>query len=337
MRIATAVLVLLLGICLPGSEARAAAPAFGSAESLLQWSFTYREHPEPGRLPEAVRAMQRLGLLQDQERAGYFVGFVAGVLASNPKGAARLIEAMLPLPPKDQGLVVRAVGYSRLPDWPALMVRFAPRMSERKILIDEFLSGAQPDLARAPLESGSAVFSLWGYYVATGEVWPVRRVIGALAWTDDGGPGALSWERLAASIGWTDEEARQSRMERAMIGSTAKWTLVSYAEHHRELVELYRTELAVQPETVATELRDVLNASERFEAARIRKEEGVRIEEMKRRIGRTGSSGSRAAYAGSVGLATACVVAGAVGRPELAIPCVVTGALFSGVSKLLEW
>src|SRR5581483_9027913 len=58
-----------------------------SKENILAWINTYRMHPAPDRLPTAVRAMSRLGLIADPENSGVYVGFIAGVLAANPERA----------------------------------------------------------------------------------------------------------------------------------------------------------------------------------------------------------------------------------------------------------
>lgn len=309
---------------------------FSTPERLMQWTFTYRSHAQPLRVPKAVRAMLELGLLRDEEKTGFFVGFIAGVLNHNPQRASWLIAHMLPMPPKEQAVIVKAIAYSGLSDWPVLLQKFAPRLSERKRLIDDFLSGREPTLLESPWDPGPPIiYTLWGFFVATGDYEPVKRIISALPWSGKPDVGAFTWKGFLASIGWTDDDSRQIVLERLIIGSTAKWTLVSYAEHHRDLLDLYRAELATRPEKVTRPLKEVIEAAERFEAERVRKEELALVEEMKMRLGGPGSQGSRAAYAGGVGIATACVVAGALGHEEIAVPCVVTGAIYTGLVKLM--
>ena len=58
-------------------------------EVILGWINAYRHNPQPDRVPLAVRGMSRLGLLTDTEGAGVHVGFLAGILASNPHGWMR--------------------------------------------------------------------------------------------------------------------------------------------------------------------------------------------------------------------------------------------------------
>lgn len=331
--------VLLAGLAPPlrAASAPALAPEFSTSERLMQWTFTYLSHPEPQRVPAAVHAMYRLGLLRDEEKTGFFIGFIAGVLARNPDQAERLVAQMLPLPPKEQAVVVKAIAYSGLNDWPVLMRKFADDMPERQKLIEAYLSGAEPTLMTVPWDAGPpVVYTLWGYYVATGYYEPVKRIISTLAWSkrDDGKD--FSWRGVMAAVGFGDDGADQIALERLIVGSTAKWTLVSYAEHHRDLLALYRVEQLYRPEKVTVPLQEVLEAAEAFEAERVRKTELAAIEDAKRAIAARGSSGSRAAYAGSVGIATACVVAGATGHPEIAVPCVVTGAVYAGAMKLIS-
>ena len=93
-------------------QRRPANSEFLSRAAVIEWIDSYRNKPEPSRLPEAVQALSTSGALREPETAGFYVGFVAGVLGANPKEAERLIDKMLPLPPADQWLVVRAIAYS---------------------------------------------------------------------------------------------------------------------------------------------------------------------------------------------------------------------------------
>lgn len=328
------VAALLLIAC--SQPAAALEEQFSTPERLMQWTFTYRSHPDLDHVPAAVRAMRELGLLRDEEKTGFFIGFIAGVIGANPGKAEWLVGKILPMPPKEQGVVVKAIAYSGLPDWPVLLTRFGKRMPERKLLIDDFLSGREPTLLKADWDQGpTLLYTMWGYYVGTGYYAPVRRIIEALRWSaskDEEEESGWSWGSILSSVGWSREEVD---LDKLSIGSTAKWTLVSYAEHHRDLLDLYRVEILYQPPEVARPLKEVLAAAEAFEAERVRKEENTLMEEAKRKALVSGVSPSRGAYAGSVGIATACVIAGATGHPEIAIPCVVTGALYSGAMKLM--
>ena len=157
MRTLTAVVLALVLLAAP--SAFAAAPKRGlelnSPENVLRWINGYRTHGNVEKVPEVVQAMSRVGVFRDLETAGVYVGFMAGVLQTNPDKAEKLVARMFPMPPEDQIAIVRAIAYSDLPDWKDLMLKFAERMPARKALIDRFVYGKMPTLqaARAGLRA----------------------------------------------------------------------------------------------------------------------------------------------------------------------------------------
>jgi len=99
---------------------------FSSPERLMDWISSYRKHPSPSRVPAAVHAMQEYGLLADEEKAWFCTGFIAGVLGDNQKNGASLIAKMLPLPDKEQAVIIRAIVYSGRPDWRGRLAKGSP-------------------------------------------------------------------------------------------------------------------------------------------------------------------------------------------------------------------
>ena len=111
MRAVTAVIIALLAF---GAPATAAAPTKqGGQRAQAGRVCLRREHPaldqrlsrasrQPDKVPAAVQAMSELGLFRDLETAGVYVGFMAGVLQTNPKKAEELVAKMFPMPPEDQ-------------------------------------------------------------------------------------------------------------------------------------------------------------------------------------------------------------------------------------------
>jgi hypothetical protein len=304
---------------------------FSSPERLMDWISSYRKHPSPSRVPAAVHAMQEYGLLADEEKAWFCTGFIAGVLGDNQKNGASLIAKMLPLPDKEQAVIIRAIVYSGRPDWRELLEKVSPRMPLRRPLIDDFLQGKRPTLMELPLTDGGApgIYALWGYYVATGQHEPVVRIIQALQWSRNKDDGSFSWKKMFS--GWGGDA---SAVEKITTGGTAKWTLASYAERDRALLDLYRAEYYRQPETIARPLKDVIEAAQDFESERIRKDQFGAIEDAQKKQMTNEAGMSKGATAGSIAIATGCVAATALGQPEIAIPCVIGGALYTGAVKL---
>jgi hypothetical protein len=315
----------------PAQAASEPQGGFSSPERLMDWISSYRKHPSPSRVPAAVHAMQEYGLLADEEKAWFCTGFIAGVLGDNQKNGASLIAKMLPMPDKEQAVIIRAIVYSGRPDWRDLLEKFSPRMPLRRPLIDDFLQGKRPTLMELPLTDGGApgIYALWGYYVATGQHEPVVRIIQALQWSRNKDDGSFSWKKMFS--GWGGDA---SAVEKITTGGTAKWTLASYAERDRALLDLYRAEYYRQPETIARPLKDVIEAAQDFESERIRKDQFGAIEDAQKKQMTNEAGMSKGATAGSIAIATGCVAASALGQPEIAIPCVIGGALYTGAVKL---
>ncbi len=305
---------------------------FASAESLFQWVSNYRKHPQPWRVPAAVHAMYEFGLFSDEEKQWFFIGFSAGVLGNNPKDGPKLIAQMFPMPDKEQAVIIRAIAYSGRPDWRELLEKNSARMPLRRPLIDDFLTGKRPTLMELPLDTGGSpgIYALWGYYVATGQHEPVLRIMEALRWSKNKSESGFSFRKMFS--GWGSDA---SAVEKITTGGTAKWTLASYAERDRELISLYRSEQARQPKEIAKPLEDVIEAAEAFEAEKIRKDQFGAIEDATRKQMTSDVTGmTKGMTAGSIAIATGCVAATALGQAQIAIPCVIGGALYTGAAKL---
>src|SRR5262252_1415913 len=140
------VTVLMLLVAAPASAALNPLIDLASLDSVMRWINAYRTNPDPAGVPAAVKALSRFGSFKDPEQSGVFVGFLTGVLATNPDKAEHLVNKMLPLPPGDQWIVVRAIAYSGHPDWRNLLRRYSGKLSARKVLIDKYLAGELPKL-----------------------------------------------------------------------------------------------------------------------------------------------------------------------------------------------
>ncbi len=305
--------------------------AFSSPEKLMDWVTTYRKHPNPSRVPAAVHAMLDYGLLADEEKEWFCIGFIAGVLGTNPKDGPALIPRMFPMPDKEQAVIIRAIAYSERPDWRELLEKNSARMPLRRPLIDDFLQGRRPTLMQLPLAEGGSpgVYALWGYYVATGQHEPVVRIMQALQWSRNKDDSSFSFKKIFS--GWGNDP---SALEKITTGGTAKWTLASYAERDRDLLDLYRAEATRQPEAIAKPLNDVIVAAEAFESETVRKDQFGAIADAQKAQMTNEAGMTKGATAGSIAIATGCVAATALGQPEIAIPCVIGGALYTGAVKL---
>ena len=307
-------------------------------EVILGWINQYRHHPEPDRVPLAVRGISRLGLLSDTEGAGVYVGFLAGIIASNPDKADELIARMFPLSTDHHWAIVRAIAYSGRPDWRTMLQRHAERMPARRVMIEKFLSGKLPTLDQAPIEKDETwgekfrsqitlakylskpktdvaldlapdlLDTLWGYFYATGEYRPLSRIVLMLRWTKE-----------------------RDLVEKLTLGSMAKYTLaINSARNADLLAKMKWAATQPQPDTIKPVLAEVIEAAETVETGKLRNEALAAIDELKRRGPGTKRDISLWGQVGEGALAIGCIAAAVAGQVQF----VVGGVVLGGVAHL---
>jgi hypothetical protein len=314
---------------------------FSARDDVLRWIDGYRNHPDPAGVPNAMKLLSQRGALRDPDSAGVYVGFLAGVLGANPAAADQIIGKVLTgLPGEDHWIVVRGVAYSGLPQWKELLREYASRMPTRAVMIERYLTDKMPTLDQVHLATKSpgwtdklgGIFAkdkpkntevtfdsdpdlldtLWGYYFATGNYRPISRIIEMLPFSKD-----------------------KDSVERLTVGNMAKYTLVSNATRSNDLLAMLKRASQHQPKDVAPMLKDVIEAAETLEGARVRKEALAAIDELKAK----GPGYKRdVSFWGKVGegtLAVGCIAAAATGQVEVALPCVIGGAASS--AALQTW
>jgi hypothetical protein len=315
-----------------------------SKENILGWINRYRHSPDLERVPVAVRAMSRLGLLGDTEGSGVYVGFLAGVIATNPGKAEALIGKLFPLPPEHHWAIVRAVAYSGLTEWQAMLQRLAERMPGRRVMIEKFIAGKLPTLEQAPVEKDETfgeklrgqftlakyfskpvgevkldltpdlLDTLWGYYYATGSYRPIARIVSMLRWTKE-----------------------RDVLEKLTLGSMAKYTLaINAARNADQLATLKWAATQPQPDAVKPVLKEVIEAAETVETGKLRNDALAAIEELKRKGPGTKRDISVWGQVGEGALAIGCIAAAVAGQVEFGIPCVVGGVATSAALRLWD-
>lgn len=327
----------LAAIAVPLAPAAAAPPptaALTSTDAILKWINNYRHKPEPDNLPAVVRTLSAMQAFKDAESSGPYIGFIAGVLGSNPDRAEELIAKMLPIAPPDHWVLVRAIAYSGLPDWKEELATFVDRMPTRRAMIDQYLDGKLPRLEQIDYQtvkpgmlekikttlhldkdrkkvvalapSPELIDVLWGYYLATGGYEPIERVIKLLPLSND-----------------------HDNVDNLTTGSAAKFTLASNAVRDVDLLTMLKWSVKGQPKDVAVVLDDVIETAETVDTVHMRKESLAAIEELKEKGPNSKRELSGWGQVGQGALSMGCVVAAATGQIELGIPCVLGGAAYT--------
>jgi hypothetical protein len=309
-----------------------------STETVLRWINAYRTKPDVAHVPEAVRALSRLGALTEPEKSAVYVGFIAGVISANPQRAEELVGKMLPLPAENEWVIVRAIAYSGVPNWQGLLRKFSGRLPARTVMIEKYLSGKLPTLKQFAIERDPAWYekmqatmrigpqkpegvklantpelldTLWGFYFATGTYTPIAHIIALLPWSKD-----------------------RDSVERLTLGNMAKYTLVNNASRDDKLLAMLKYASINDAEPSRPVIKEVVDAAETVDTARVRKEALASIEDLQRKG--PGSKRDMAwwGYVGEGAIAVGCVAAAVVGTVALGLPCVIGGATTSYALKM---
>ena len=345
MRRVTLALAFAVALGVPAAATPASTSDLATTDAVLRWINGYRKKPDLAHVPVAVRTLSRLDALRESETAAVYVGFVAGIIGSNPQKADDLVEKMLAIKAEDDWFIIRAVAYSGMPNWRDLLSRFADRMPTRRLMIEKYASGKLPTLDAIAFEASPTAMdrvkgftasvgnfvtghktpepvrleaspevldTLWGYYFATALYGPVQRILRMLPWSKD----------------------RQDT-DKLTVGSMAKFTLASNAAHDAQLLAMLRREVHHQPEDVQPIVNEIIEAVDTMEIAHLRKVALAAIDDLKRKGPGYKRDLSTWGQVGQGAVALGCVAAAATGQVEFGLPCVVGGAL--GSAALNYW
>lgn len=339
-------LTMLMALAAPASAASLLEPPPTSTEASLRWIKNYRTNPDPQSVPDLYKALSERFAFAEPEASGVYIGFLAGVIGSNPRTAKSLITRMLSLPFRDQWIIIQAVAYSGHPRWQELMLYLIDELPDRLLLIEHYLNGKLPTLENVPLEPERAttmekfrrIFKRetyfggrkdesepvtfashpelidvhWGIYFASGTPAPIDRIIKLLPWTKE-----------------------RDDVNKLTIGGMAKFTLATNASRDVHLLRLLKSLRREQPRKIRPILRDAIEAAETADTGRIRKNALEVVNELRRK----GPGSQREiAWWGKVGqtaLSLGCLGAAVSGQVEFGLPCVIGGAVSSAALRLL--
>ena len=318
----------------PAAAATPARTASPSTDAILRWINDYRHRPDPDRLPVLVNALSEMQAFKDSETCGAYIGFIAGVLGSNPSRAKSLLARTETIAPADRWVLVRAIAYSGLANWKDVLLSAADAMTGWRPMINRYLEGKLPTLDQIdyqPVKPGmfdkikfalkigddgkklvalepnpELIDVLWGYYLATGAYKPIGQIIKLLPLADD-----------------------KDSVNNLTTGSAAKFTLASNAVRDFNLLAMLKWSVKNQPKETAKVLKQVIVTAENVDTGDMRKQSLAAIEELKQKGPNSKRELTGLGQIGQGALAVGCIAAAAAGQIELGIPCVIGGATYS--------
>jgi hypothetical protein len=180
------------------------------------WLTHYYKNPQPDRLVEQVRKMSAAGALAKENAQPPLVAMLSRVMTQNPDRIAEWMVALADLPESDRDVLCRAIWFSNTE---------AGRKYLQANKQAKYLKKPAPDILVMEIDSASVLDMLWGYFFATGEEKPIRRIVSALNYAQYW--GAL--ERYKTSKK-TDEDEKHAHYE--SICRAALWSLHSNSREH---------------------------------------------------------------------------------------------------------
>lgn len=231
----------LLILCFITTTSVNAAPAFNSEEELMRWVTYYYKKPQPARIPEAVKYLNQVGALSNQNSIAPIFGFLSGVFSQNPQRVSDWINELTSIGEKELGTVVLGIWYADLPDSKARVYALLEKYPKLKSDFEYLYKGGPMAIEKIPLDQGPWVLdALWGKFMATGDVAPVERVISALPWVNVKG-----------------------NIDRLMVGGSARWSLTSNAVQHKRVLEICERLATEQSSETTIELLKVIKAAKK--------------------------------------------------------------------------
>lgn len=241
--LAAVVLSLLIAVqCARGSEPPATVDAASmTVQELDAWLNGYYLEPSPERLPEALRAMAREGLLRKEGTAYAMMAFLAAVMRDNPKMLTRWIDDAGELDELGRMVLHQSMWMSGTPQSRRALRKAAKNaeVHEREA-IEASLSTPPPDMTTLELDSPVVLDMLWASFLATGDAAYVERVL-----------TVLEWDR-------SPPDDRGHRMV-SLVRESAEWSIQSNIEQHPRVREICEARAADESWDGAPRLRELLD------------------------------------------------------------------------------
>ncbi len=142
-----------------------------SEEYSGDWLTFYYKSPTPDSVPKQLKAMNDGGLLKKEEAQPPIIAFLSRVMAANPSRISGWISEF-PKEEEPRRVLLAAAWYSDTDE---------AREFFKKEKLAVYLQKKAPDLLTVEANNPSTLDMLWGYFMATGESAPIRRLVSALS------------------------------------------------------------------------------------------------------------------------------------------------------------
>jgi hypothetical protein len=211
----------------------ATAETFDSDEAFWRWLHAYYEHPQPERIPDALKYMDRPNVLAVEKDsptpwlAPFMTGFLSGVFERHPEKIDDWLKVVNTQNDMQMTNVLQGIWFTGLPDAKARIHTLLDNNPRLKPSFT-FAYHAQPDdIENLSLNAGAWVIdALWGKFMATGDDYVINKIV------------------IAASI------------DNSEISPKAHALLLFYARHSPRVLNICENMLHLLQDSLKTEIED---------------------------------------------------------------------------------
>jgi hypothetical protein len=211
--------------------------------TMNDWSQTYYRNPQPEFLPSLVSA-----IFAHDQAANILQQFIIAAMKRDPIGVTRLGPQLVDTTPQTQAMMVKLAKEANV----SMPIPFelSPMQKEFVEKLPEIPNAYDLDPNR---ELFGKLDQLWAIFTATGDVTPVKTIIGMLAWHKD----YDAFQKLLAAKTPISEVTPE--IARGLAYSAAGWSLRSFQRNDPLVADYIAAYLAgpQNPDSIKSELRSL--------------------------------------------------------------------------------
>jgi hypothetical protein len=189
-------------------------------DSPSYWMSSYYKAPQPDRFVAEVRKMSKEGNLTNANTEPPIVAFLSRVIAYNPQRIPAWMTALADLPNNDKDTLHKAIWYSNTKAGNAYLKEHG---------VAKYVDKPAPNILTVEIDDASVLDMLWGYFLATGDQAPIRRIVSAASPAKH--TAAPDSQKKPPK---TDDEEQACQV----IRYTAAWSLNSNCREHPRVKEI---------------------------------------------------------------------------------------------------
>lgn len=185
------------------------------------WITYYYRNPTPGKVIEQFQIMTNRGVFKDPYAHPPVVAFLSQIMAQNPKMIREWMKAFETIDDTQRAPLQAAAWYSDTPE---------AREYFKEQKFEVFLKEKAPKILEITVDNPSVLDMQWGYFMATGDSTPIRRIITAFSLSKYA--GALDRFKTSAK---SDQDKKEAYYEATF--QAAQWSLESNCRTHPLVLE----------------------------------------------------------------------------------------------------